>query len=149
LPISREARSRIMAHIRGRDTGPELRVRRQLHARGLRYRVHDRRLPGSPDLVFPSRRVALFVHGCFWHSCPKCRARAKPIKINPGYWCRKLQGNLERDRHDQDSLRRAGWTVCVVWECETLDIQQLNSLADRIMGIPPVRARRSSVLPRS
>lgn len=94
-----EQRSHTMRAVRSRDTGPEMIVRRFLHAAGLRYRLHDRRLPGVPDLVFPSRRVALFVHGCFWHQHPGCEAAARP-KSRPDYWNRKLDGNVARDaRH--------------------------------------------------
>lgn len=91
-----EQRSRTMRAVRSRDTGPEMIVRRFLHAAGLRFRLHDRRLPGVPDLVFPSRRVVLFVHGCFWHQHPGCPAAARP-KSRPDYWNRKLDMNVTRD----------------------------------------------------
>ena len=126
-----EQRSRTMRAVRSRDTGPEMIVRRFLHAAGLRYRLHDRRLPGVPDLVFPSRRVALFVHGCFWHQHPGCEAAARP-KSRPDYCNRKLDGNVARDARHLAELAAAGWTALVVWECETRDPQRLAALAARI-----------------
>ena len=126
-----EQRSRTMRAVRSRDTGPEMIVRRFLHAAGLRYRLHDRRLPGVPDLVFPSRRVALFVHGCFWHQHPGCQAAARP-KSRPDYWNRKLDGNVARDARHLVELAAAGWTALVIWECETRDPLRLAALAAHI-----------------
>lgn len=123
-----EQRSRTMRAVRSQDTGPEMIVRRFLHAAGLRFRLHDRHLPGVPDLVFPSRRVALFVHGCFWHQHPGCQAADRP-KSRTDYWNRKLDGNVARDTRHQAELASAGWTVLVIWECETLDIRCLEALA--------------------
>lgn len=116
-----------MRAVKSKNTGPEMIVRRFLHAAGLRYRLHDSRLPGKPDLVFPSRRVALFVHGCFWHQHPNCPAAARP-KSSSDYWTRKLDGNVARDALHQSALKAAGWTVLVIWECETRDPQALNAL---------------------
>lgn len=110
-------RSRNMSAIRSKDTKPELIVRRGLHARGLRYRLHQRNLPGKPDLVFPSRRVVLFVHGCFWHAHAGCRYYKVP-KTAPERWRKKLEGNRARDMRDQSALISCGWRVIVVWECE-------------------------------
>lgn len=112
-----EKRSEVMSRVRDRDTGPELAVRRFLHSRGLRFRLHRRDLPGRPDLVFPSRRVAVFVHGCFWHRHPGCR-RARLPKTRADFWREKLGRNLERDAQAQAALRDKGWTSIVVWECE-------------------------------
>lgn len=126
-----EQRSRTMRAVRSRDTAPEMVVRRFLHAAGLRFRLHDRRLPGVPDLVFPSRRVALFVHGCFWHQHPGCKAADRP-KSRPDYWNRKLDGNMARDARHLDELAAAGWTTFVIWECETRDPKLLAELATRI-----------------
>ena len=97
-----EQRSRTMRAVRSRDTAPEMAVRRFLHAAGLRYRLHDRRLPGVPDLVFPSRRVALFVHGCFWHRHPGCRYASTP-KSRQEYWLPKFKANVERDAKKKPS----------------------------------------------
>lgn len=125
------ARSAQMALIRGRDTKPEMRVRKALHAAGLRYRLHDRRLPGAPDLVFPSRRIALFVHGCFWHQHPGCTAARMP-KSRLDFWEPKLAGNVARDARHMVELEAAGWTPLVIWECETRDAQRLAALAAHI-----------------
>ncbi|MFD1913989.1 very short patch repair endonuclease [Halodurantibacterium flavum] len=125
------ARSAQMARVRGRDTKPEMRVRKVLHAAGLRYRLHVRRLPGAPDLVFPSRRVALFVHGCFWHRHPGCAAARLP-KSRLEFWEPKLVGNVERDKRNRAALEAAGWKVMVIWECETRDRDALARLAENI-----------------
>lgn len=130
-----EQRSRTMRAVRSRDTGPEMIVRRFLHAAGLRYLLHDRRLPGSPDLVFPSRRIALFVHGCFWHQHPGCAAAKRP-RTRLDYWIRKLDGNMERDQRRRAELEVAGWKVMVIWECETRDRAVLARLAEGIQRRP-------------
>ncbi|WP_260292393.1 very short patch repair endonuclease [Sedimenticola hydrogenitrophicus] len=135
------ARSAQMARVRGRDTKPEMRVRKALHAAGLRYRLHDRRLPGTPDLVFPSRRVALFVHGCFWHRHPGCAAARLP-KTRLEFWEPKLTGNVERDGRNHAALEAAGWEVMVIWECETRDRAALARLADAIKSHRPATMRR-------
>lgn len=120
------ARSAQMALVRGQDTKPEMRVRKALHAAGLRYRLHDKKLPGSPDLVFPSRRIALFVHGCFWHRHPGCAAARLP-KSHQEFWAAKLAGNVERDKRNHAALESAGWKVIVIWECETRDPKLLGT----------------------
>lgn len=125
------ARSAQMALVRSRDTKPEMRVRKALHAAGLRYRLHDSRLPGTPDLVFPSRRIALFVHGCFWHRHPGCAAARLP-KTRQEFWTAKLAGNVGRDERQRVALEALGWTVLVIWECETKRPEQLTDLAERI-----------------
>lgn len=124
-------RSRTMRAVKSKNTGPEMIVRRFLYAAGLRYRLHDSRLPGKPDLVFPGRRVALFVHGCFWHQHPNCPAATRP-KSSSDYWTRKLDGNVARDARHQSALNEAGWTVLVIWECETRDPDALNALLKRL-----------------
>ena len=113
----KSTRSRNMAAIRAKNTKPEMIVRRGLHARGLRYRLHRRDLPGTPDLVFPALRVALFVNGCFWHAHDGCRYFKLP-KTDPERWRAKLEGNRLRDQRDQHELRVRGWRVLVIWECE-------------------------------
>lgn len=113
-------RSRLMAKIRSRDTRPELAVRRRLHARGFRFRLHRKDLPGSPDVVLPRFRTAIFVHGCFWHQHPGCRRAALP-STRTRWWRQKLQRNVERDRRAVSCLRAAGWRVHVLWECEIRD----------------------------
>ncbi|WP_142252688.1 very short patch repair endonuclease [Bradyrhizobium sp. UNPF46] len=134
--LTPEARSRNMARIPSRDTAPELVVRKFLHAHGLRYRLHRRDLPGKPDLVFSGRRAVLFVHGCFWHGCPKCIDGTRKVKSNQAYWNPKIAGNRERDARHAATLQASGWKIFTVWECETVDSQQLHRLAKKIMRMP-------------
>ena len=115
-PLSPERRSRQMARVRSTDTAPELVVRRLLHQLGYRFRVHYRSMPGTPDVAFPGRKKAIFVHGCFWHQ-HHCRRGARPTS-NREFWDRKLDANLARDRRNLRELALAGWSVLVVWECE-------------------------------
>jgi len=122
-------RSRIMAAVRSKDTAPERIVRRIVQHMGLRFRLHRRSLPGSPDLVFPGRSRVIFVHGCFWHAhtCGGCRIPA----TNRAFWVKKLTGNAERDRRAVRLLRRAGWKVLVIWECQTAP-RRRDRLAERL-----------------
>jgi len=117
--LSPEERSRRMSQVRGKDTGPEMAVRRLVHALGYRYRLHRKDLPGRPDLVFPSRRKVIFVHGCFWHRHPDpdCKLARLP-KSRLDFWKPKLEGNRKRDVENQKKLRGEGWEVLVIWECE-------------------------------
>lgn len=107
-----------MANIRGKDTGPELLVRRLLRTLGYRYRTHARELPGKPDIVLRSRRKAIMVHGCFWHRHACARGRVFP-STRPHFWRAKLLGNEKRSKRDIRALRRLGWKVLVIWECQT------------------------------
>lgn len=134
-------RSAQMARVRSRDTKPEVRVRKALHAAGLRYRLHDRSLPGTPDIVFSSRRIALFVHGCFWHRHPGCKAARLP-KSRRDFWIPKLSGNAQRDKRQQAELTSMGWRVMIIWECETSDRWALKLLAKRIKKVPARRQGR-------
>ena len=109
-------RSRMMASIRGKNTKPELALRHALFAAGFRYRLHQRGLPGTPDLVFPRYRAVVFVHGCFWHRHKECRFTTSP-KQNGDFWRQKFEGNVSRDERNVTSLREGGWRVAVVWEC--------------------------------
>ncbi|EPR17531.1 Fis family transcriptional regulator [Sphingobium indicum IP26] len=132
------SRSETMARVPSKNTTPEMRVRRVLHARGLRYRLHARDLPGRPDLVFRKAKVAVFVHGCFWHSHPGC-SRARIPSSRQDYWIPKLERNVKRDAQVQVELIDAGWTVVVVWECETKCIDDLadwiqRAVSDRSSG---------------
>jgi len=115
--VDSATRSRMMAGIRSKDTKPEMTVRRYLHARGFRYRLHARDLPGSPDLVLPKYRVVILVHGCFWHRHAGCRFATTPAS-NVERWNVKFQANMGRDARKHASLEEAGWRVIVVWECE-------------------------------
>jgi DNA mismatch endonuclease, patch repair protein len=110
-------RSAAMSRVRATETKPELLVRRALHRLGYRYILHDRRLPGVPDLVFPARRKIIFVHGCFWHQHVGCK-KAMPPTSRIDFWLPKLAANRARDKSVLRQLRRAGWQVAIVWECE-------------------------------
>lgn len=125
--VTRERRSLIMARIRGRDTKPELVVRRAAHGLGYRFRLHRRDLPGSPDLVFPVRQKVVFVHGCYWHRHPRCRLAYTP-KSNAAFWTAKFNRNMSRDREAERHLFELGWDVLTVWECETTDHSRLKKL---------------------
>lgn len=116
--LTKEQRSANMARIKSKDTGPEMVVRRIVWSFGLRYRLHRPDLPGKPDLVFTGRRTIVFVHGCFWHS-HNCREGRRIPKSNVSYWDRKRSNNVLRDRHHGRHLRKLGWRVLVIWECET------------------------------
>jgi DNA mismatch endonuclease (patch repair protein) len=124
--VSQETRSRIMASIRGRDTKPEMAVRSLVHALGYRFRLHVRTLPGSPDLVLSRHRIAIFVHGCFWH-LHACRAGRAAPKTRAAFWRAKREGNRDRDRRTIRALRRLGWSVIVVWECHLRDIDAVRA----------------------
>lgn len=118
-------RSELMSRIRGKDTKPEMRVRRIVHGMGYRYRLHAKELAGCPDIVFRLRRKAIFVHGCFWHRHSGCSANRIP-KTRAYYWRAKLNRNVERDQSNEAALRADGWSVLVIWECETKgDSEQL------------------------
>lgn len=119
-----------MQQVKGKDTKPELTVRSLLHRMGYRFRLHRKDLPGTPDLVFPARRVALFVHGCFWHG-HGCRIGRLP-KSRLDYWAPKIDANRARDARKQAALAAAGWRVAVVWQCELADIE---GLAARLRGV--------------
>lgn len=114
--VDRKTRSRIMASVGQRDTGPEMCLRRILHRHGLRYRLHDRSLPGSPDLVFPRFQSVVFVHGCFWHVHEGCKFATRPSSRKE-FWKEKFDANQKRDRRNYDALAASGWRVLVVWEC--------------------------------
>ncbi len=113
---NRLSRAEIMRRVGSEDTHPELTLRKALHAEGYRYRLHRRDLPGSPDIVFPSKRKAVFVHGCFWHRHPGC-SRASTPKSNFSYWQEKFDRNVLRDIQALKELRSLGWKTMVVWEC--------------------------------
>lgn len=124
--MSRKERSRRMALVRSADTKPEMLVRRLIHGMGYRYRLHRRGLPGTPDLVFVSRRAVVFVHGCFWHRHAGCPLARLP-KSRTDFWTPKLEANRERDDRNVVALESQGWRVLTVWECELKDIEELAS----------------------
>lgn len=109
-----------MSRIKGQDTLPELAVRRIAHRLGLRFRLHRKGLPGCPDLVFPKYRLALFVHGCYWHRHAGCKYAYMP-KSRVAFWRKKFSENVARDKRNEEELRKLGWRVLVIWECETRD----------------------------
>ena len=129
--VSKERRSEIMSRVRSKGMKPEMFVRRMTHAMGYRYRLHYKTLPGTPDLVFPSRRKAIFVHGCFWHqhADPACK-KARVPQSNRDYWVAKFERNTVRDADSQASLVEMGWGVLVIWECEIE--REGEGLAERI-----------------
>lgn len=112
------SRSEMMSRIGSKDTKPELVVRRGLHAQGYRYRLHNRKLPGKPDIVFSKYRAVIFVHGCFWHAHENCKYFRLP-KSNAAFWQEKLRGNRDRDQISLRRLKESGWRVMIVWECAT------------------------------
>jgi DNA mismatch endonuclease (patch repair protein) len=126
--LTPEVRSRLMAAVGSKNTAPELAVRRMLHAMGYRFRLHRHDLPGSPDVVLPRLGKAIFVHGCFWHGHEGCRL-GRPSKSRVEYWGPKIAANRARDARKAAALRRAGWSVATVWECET---RQMTKLAARL-----------------
>jgi DNA mismatch endonuclease (patch repair protein) len=121
-----------MSGIRGKNTKPEIVVRRFLHRAGLRFRLHVRDLPGRPDIVLPRYGVAIQVHGCFWHAHSNCRFAAVP-KTNAAFWRDKIAANVVRDKSTSRALRRLGWRVLVIWECQ-LQEARLTRIVDRIRG---------------
>jgi len=123
-----DKRSAVMRRVKGRDTTPEVKVRRALTALGARYRLHRKDLPGSPDIVLPGRRLALFVHGCFWHG-HDCARGARVPKANRDYWVAKLARNRARDAWSRTALEAAGWRVEILWECELKDVALRARLA--------------------
>lgn len=131
-----EKRSAVMRAVKSRDTQPELKVRRAAHALGLRFRLGRTDLPGKPDLVFPGRRVALFVHGCFWHG-HDCARGARVPQANRAYWIAKIDRNKARDKATLAALRKQGWKSAVIWECETKDAKTLSRLIFRRVGKAP------------
>ena len=114
--VDRETRSRMMSGIRSKNTRPEMFVRRYLHGLGFRYSLHSKILPGHPDLVLSKHRVAIFVHGCFWHRHEGCRFASTP-STRTKFWKKKFDANIARDRRNMDALTSNGWRVIVIWEC--------------------------------
>lgn len=130
--LSPAQRSERMARVRGRDTKPEISVRKLLFSMGYRYRLHDSMLPGKPDIVLRSRRKIIFVHGCFWHRHANC-ALARLPKSRETFWSTKLENNRLRDRRVKAALRRAGWSVATVWECQLKDVARLKRRLRRFL----------------
>jgi len=130
--VDKATRSRMMAGIRGRNTKPERILRRALHARGFRYRLHAKNVAGRPDLVLPKYRAVVFVHGCFWHRHEGCRYATTPA-TRPEFWQAKFSANVARDITVRDSLLESGWRVATVWECALLKPEQVEA-ATRLLS---------------
>jgi DNA mismatch endonuclease (patch repair protein) len=123
----------MMARIKGKDTKPELAVRGIAHRLGYRFRIHRKDLSGSPDLVFPRLKLAVFVHGCFWHRHDDCRYAYVP-KTNLEFWARKFKSNVARDAKVKGELESMGWRVAIIWECETADVVELRKALSAILA---------------
>lgn len=130
--LTKERRSWNMSRIRGRDTHPEKIVRSILHCLGYRFRLNRSDLPGKPDIVLPKHRTIVMVHGCFWHRHPRCQLAYTP-KSNKRFWLRKFDQNVVRDRKIARALRREGWRVVVVWECQAAEPARLKTRLDRVL----------------
>ena len=126
-------RSEMMARIQGRDTKPELQVRSILHRMGYRFTLDNRGMPGSPDIVLPRYDVAIFVHGCFWHRHAGCKYATTP-KTRRSFWNAKFQANTARDRRVTAALRRDGWRVWTIWECQLRTPEKVQARLDRMLG---------------
>lgn len=139
--LDSESRSKLMRRVRGKDTKPELVVRRLAHALGYRFRLHRPDLPGHPDIVFPSKRKIVFVHGCFWHRHQACQRASTPMTRRE-FWEAKFDRNRDRDARKERELRQAGWDVLVLWECETNRPQHIVEQLQEFLGPPGSNMRR-------
>jgi DNA mismatch endonuclease, patch repair protein len=135
---SPEKRSAVMRRVKGKDTSPELAVRKALTALGARYRLHRKDLPGNPDIVLPGRKLALFVHGCFWHG-HDCARGARVPKQNRDYWVGKVERNTARDAKTRDALAALGWRVETIWECDLKDASALEARLRDLLSGPPAK----------
>lgn len=131
--LTADQRSELMSRIRGKDTAPEWIVRRVAHGLGYRYRLHDAKLPGKPDLVFPRLRKVIFVHGCFWH-LHTCRQGMNAPKTNVFFWNAKREGNKTRDSRVRRELRRLEWEVLVIWECQCRNPVKVRDKVNEFLG---------------
>jgi DNA mismatch endonuclease (patch repair protein) len=121
-----------MSKISGKETKPEIIVRKLLFAQGFRYRKNDKRLPGKPDIVLPKYKTIIFVHGCFWHGHQNCRKSALP-QTNYEFWKNKIQGNTERDKSNQKQLKKLGWKIIVVWQCRIKNRELFEKTMKRVV----------------
>ena len=120
-----------MSKVHSANTTPEIKVRKLLHSLGYRFRIHRKDLPGKPDIVLPRYKTVIFVHGCFWHGCPKCKPASIRPKENAEYWNRKLDKNMQRDKDNYAMLNQLGWKVLIVWECE-IKKKNITELSERL-----------------
>lgn len=141
---AKEVRSRMMASIKSKNTLPERQVRKMLHGLGFRFRLHSNHLPGKPDVVLPKHKLAIFVHGCFWHRHESCRFAVMP-KTNQEFWSEKLNGNLRRDAAAIRQLHLLGWRTLIIWECAFKSERQLSKLPIRLAQLIPSRLRRGEI----
>lgn len=135
-PVSKEKRSEIMSHVTGKETKPEIMVRKYVFARGLRYRKNVKQLPGTPDIVFPKYKTVVFVNGCFWHGHKECKYSHLP-STNLEYWEKKIADNLERDERKIRELEELGYRVLIVWQCQlkqNVKIETLETLYHNIVN---------------
>jgi DNA mismatch endonuclease (patch repair protein) len=130
--LSPAERSALMSRIRGKDTTPERAVRSMVHGLGYRFRLQGRDLPGRPDLVLPRLRTVIFVHGCFWHRHARCRYATTPA-TRRAFWLEKFERNVERDRRTAAALRRLGWSVITVWECQLRRPEKVRARLERML----------------
>lgn len=144
----KKKRSEVMSKIRSKDTNPEIMLRKALFAKGYRYRINYKKLPGKPDIVLPKYKTAIFVHGCFWHAHEGCKIAHIP-KTNVEFWTGKLNKNKERDKKNKSEIQALGWEVITVWECEVTKkalsniIENIISALNReeVKGVPPVKVK--------
>ena len=137
--LSPDRRSWLMSRVSSKNSSAEMRVRSAAHRRGLRFRIHRRDLPGTPDLVFPSRRLAIFVHGCFWHRHSGCKKASSP-KSRVDFWQSKFDRNVQRDAENANALTALGWRTAVIWECETKSPHLLSARLADIIGSAETRS---------
>jgi len=138
-----DERSAIMRAVPRKNSKPEMIVRRVLHSLGYRFRLHRRELPGTPDIVLPKHRLAIFVHGCFWHRHPGCRLASTP-RTRADFWQSKFDRNVERDAASTHALRALGWSVLVIWECQTRDVGGLSKLLEQQLQANPINFGNSN-----
>jgi len=122
--VSRSKRTEIMSSVKQRHTKPEIAVRKILHRHGFRFRLHNKKLPGTPDIVLPKHKAVIFVHGCFWHQHERCRKSRRPTS-NIEFWDKKLDRNIVRDSQKESELKNSGWKVLIIWDCEIKDEELL------------------------
>jgi DNA mismatch endonuclease, patch repair protein len=140
--LTPERRSWLMSRVAAKNTAPELKVRKAAHSLGLRFRLHRKDLPGTPDLVFPRWRMVIFVHGCFWHRHVGCSKTSTP-KTRVDYWEEKFRHNVRRDMENGRLLREEGWSILTVWECETKQPVKLTARIADAFGLSNQRRARN------
>ena len=130
--LTPEQRRRCMSRVKGKDTAPELIVRKLVHHMGFRFRLHRKDLPGKPDIVLPRHKKVIFVHGCFWHGHKGCK-RSKRPDSNVEFWNKKIDANIERDKRNQKELGKLGWKSIIIWECEVRNARLLERKINRYL----------------